>query len=204
MQKSVRALPVNQTLRINILRGAFLAGLPLILFSQPQWHAALYETIEILGLALVFSAVLGRFWAILYIGSHKNRAVMQDGPYSICRHPLYFFSTLGVFGFGLLLGSLVISVVLGGITLAILTLTARKEEAFLRGSFGAAHEAYAARVPMILPRPALFRSADTITVSVSHLRRNLLDALVFLGFIPLAEVLEYMKKLNVLPGFPIY
>ena len=204
MPRSTRSLPVNQAVRINILRLAFLAGLPLIFFSQSAWPDAVFETMELIGLTLVIAAVLGRFWAILYIGGHKNRTVMQDGPYSICRHPLYFFSTLGVVGLGLMLGSVVIAILLGGLTLLILSLTARKEEAFLRGTFGPDYDAYAARVPMILPRPSLFRTADTVSVSVPHLRMNLKDALVFLLFIPLAELMEDLKESRFLPGFAIY
>jgi hypothetical protein len=152
----------------------------------------------------VIAAVLGRFWSILYIGGHKNNTVMQDGPYSVCRHPLYLFSTLGVFGLGLMLGSIVLAMALGGLTLVILSVTARKEEAILRGMFGSAYDIYAARVPMILPKPALFRSPATVTVSVPHLRENLMDALVFLTFIPLAELMEWLKDVNMFPTVPIF
>ena len=204
MPRSTRTLPVNQAIRINILRAAFAAGLPVILFSRPGWPEAVFETMEVIGLALVIAAVLGRFWAILYIGGHKNQTVMQDGPYSICRHPLYLFSTLGVVGLGFMLGSLVIAIALGGLTFVILSTTARKEEAFLRGTKGNDYDLYAERVPMILPRLSLFRTGQTITVSVPHLRQNLMDALVFLMFIPLAEFLEHMKEAQAIPAFLIY
>ena len=83
-------------------------------------------------------------------------------------------------------------------------MTARKEEAILRGRFGGSYDAYAARVPMILPKPSLFQSPSTITVSVPHLRENLMDALVFLTFIPLAELMEMVKEMNLFPTFPIF
>jgi dTDP-4-dehydrorhamnose 3,5-epimerase len=51
---------------------------------------------------------------------------MQEGPYSICRHPLYLFSTIGAAGFGLLLDSLTLTVVFGLGAFAILSLTARR------------------------------------------------------------------------------
>jgi protein-S-isoprenylcysteine O-methyltransferase Ste14 len=163
-----------------------------------------FELMEVAGLAAIIAAVLGRFWSILYIGGHKNNTVMQAGPYSICRHPLYLFSTLGVFGLGLMLGSIVLALAFGGLTLLILTVTARKEEAVLRGLFGGSYDTYAARVPMILPKPSLFQSPGSITVSVPHLRENLMDALVFLTFIPLAELMEMVKEMNLLPTFPIF
>lgn len=202
--RTIATTPADQVLRITILRIVFVLMLPLIFFSRSAWPELMFEALEVTGLALVITAVLGRFWAILYIGGHKNQMVMQDGPYSVCRHPLYLFSTLGVLGLGFMLGSIVLTLVLGGLTFAILTTTARREEAFLRGTFGAAYDAYAARVPMILPRPSGFQTAPMVTFSVAHLRGNLFDALVFLAFIPLAETKELLAKFAVLPTFPIW
>jgi protein-S-isoprenylcysteine O-methyltransferase Ste14 len=199
MFASSRSTPVNQVIRVNLLRAAFLCTLPLMIFTHSAWPDELQEVLEIIGLTCVIGAVLGRFWAILYIGGHKNNSIMQEGPYSICRHPLYLFSTFGVVGLGLMLGSLVLTVVLGVLTFMILSITAKKEEAFLRHKFGPTYDAYAAVVPMILPRLSGFRSEASIVVSVSHLRQNLMDALVFLLFIPLAELLREVAHLPVLP-----
>lgn len=204
MTQTARPRAVNQVIRINILRLTFLLCLPAILFTQSVWPELVYEALEIVGLTAVIAAVLGRFWSILYIGGHKNNTVMQEGPYSVCRHPLYLFSTLGVVGLGLMLGSFVLALALGGLTLLILSVTARKEEAILRGMFGAAYDDYAARVPMILPKPSLFQTPATIAVSVAHLRENLMDALVFLTFIPLAELVEVIKEMNLFPTIPIF
>lgn len=203
MQQTTRTAEVNQAIRVNILRFAFLLCLPLILFSGPVWPEAVRAVVEVIGLTLVIAAVLGRFWAILYIGGWKNRTVMQDGPYSCCRHPLYFFSTLGVIGFGLMLGSVIVTLVLGSLTLSILAITARYEEAYLRGTFGPAYDEYLARVPMILPRLSAFRTPNSITVSLPHLRGNLKDALVFLLFIPLAELVGFAKEEGLLLSYPL-
>lgn len=200
MISQTRATPVNQATRVNILRVAFLLAMPLVVFTRSAWPMAVLEILEVAGLALEIAAVLGRFWSIVYIGGQKNQTIMQDGPYSVCRHPLYLFSTLGVLGLGLMLGSVIMSALLGGITFAILSVTARKEEAFFRGKFGPAYDEYAARVPMILPSLSGFRTDGEIVVSVRHLRQSLMDALVFLAFIPLAELLEFLKEVFVLPG----
>jgi protein-S-isoprenylcysteine O-methyltransferase Ste14 len=199
MTSSTRTTPVNQAIRVNILRVAFLITLPLLIFTHSAWPDEVQELLEILGLTAVIGGVLGRFWAILYIGGHKNNTVMRDGPYSICRHPLYLFSTLGVIGLGLMLASLILTSILGLLTFLILSATARKEEAFLRHKFGRAYDEYAARVPMILPRLSGFHTESSITVSVPHLRQNLMDARVFLLFIPLAELLREVAHLPVLP-----
>lgn len=192
--------------RINILRGTFLLLLPLVLFAAPIWTRThwVFEILEVLGIALLIGGVLGRFWAILYIGGRKNNMVMQDGPYSICRHPLYLFSTMAVAGFGLMLGSLVLTAVFTILTFLILSQTAAKEEDRLRSAFGADYETYAARVPRIWPKPSLFRSEPEVTFRVDHLRTNLMDALVFLSFIPIAEFAQELKEAGWLPTFPIF
>jgi protein-S-isoprenylcysteine O-methyltransferase Ste14 len=204
MSSPIRSTPVNQAVRVNILRLAFLLAVPLLVFTHSAWPEPVFEVLEVLGLAFIIAAVLGRFWAILYIGGHKNQTVMQDGPYSICRHPLYLFSTLGVLGLGLMLGSIVVTLFLGAMTFAILAATARKEEAFLRGEFGPDYDTYAARVPMIVPRLSGFRTEGEVTISVPHLRQNLMDALVFLSFIPLAEALEFLNENHMLPGIALW
>lgn len=191
--------------RINVLRGSFLLLLPLVLFSWPIWERThwLFEVFEVFGIALLIAGVLGRFWAILYIGGRKNDMVMQDGPYSICRHPLYLFSTLAVAGFGLMLGSLVLTAVFTVLTFLILSQTAANEEERLKELFGTAYETYAARVPRIWPKLSLFQTEPEVTFRVDHLRTNLMDALVFLTFIPLAEIANELKEYGWLPTFPI-
>lgn len=191
--------------RINLLRVTFLLLLPLVLFTAPVWERThwLFEVFEVLGITLLIMGVLGRFWAILYIGGQKDKMVMQDGPYSICRHPLYLFSTVAVAGFGLMLGSLVLTAVFTALTFLILTHTAAKEEQRLRSQFGSEYDTYAARVPRIWPRPSLFQTASEVTFRVDHLRMNLMDALVFLTFIPLAEIAKELKEYGFLPTLPI-
>jgi protein-S-isoprenylcysteine O-methyltransferase Ste14 len=198
--------PFNQKIRIAVLRGFFLLAVPLILFTRSAWMEPgwLFDLFEVTGVFLIITSVLGRFWAILYIGALKNHEVMQDGPYSICRHPLYLFSTIGVIGFGMMLGSLLLTLFLGGAAFAILTATAHREEAFLRAEFGAAYDRYAARVPRIWPRLALFEARPTVTSSIAALRTNFFDALVFLAFIPLAELMEGLKEAGLLPTVPLF
>jgi len=198
--------PANQELRITVLRVTFIVMIPLILFSRSAWMEPewVFEVMEVLGVSLVIFAVLGRFWSILYIGGHKNSQVMQDGPYSICRHPLYLFSTMGVVGLGLMLGSIVLTIGLGVLTFVILTATANKEEDFLRAEFGDAYGKYEAKTPRIWPKLSLFHTEGEVMFDVKHLKGNFFDALVFLTFIPMAELMEWLKEENLVYTFLIY
>lgn len=193
-------------IRRAIMRALIVLLFPLALFVEsayPQGSAA-YEALTTLGVLTVFAGVLGRFWSIIYVGGRKARMVFQDGPYSICRHPLYLFSTVAAVGAGLMLGSLVMAAVTGAVAHALLRITARKEERFLRAEFGSDYDDYAARVPMILPRPSLFTTAETATFAVRPLKANFRDALVFLSLIPLATLLEWLKLHDLVPTFPVY
>lgn len=195
------ARPFNQRLRIAALRTVTaLVVLPLVLLTRPLWDAGWPRDLtRLLGTLLIVAAVLGRFWAILYIGARKNKEVMQDGPYSLCRHPLYLFSTLGVAGFGLLLGSWIMAGLVTLVIYAILSRTAAREERFLRAEFGAAYETYAREVPRILPRAAPIRTAPQILVSIAPLRMTYRDALVFLGFLPAAMLIDWTRAAGLWP-----
>ena len=197
--------PFDQRVRIWGLRALALAVLPLALFTRPAWtpEGWAVETMETLGIYLIVAAVVGRFWSILYIGGRKNREVVRDGPYSVCRHPLYLFSTLGVLGFGLMLGSLALAVGLGAAVALILSATAAREERWLRQEMGAAYLAYETEVPRLWPRLSLFRTPARIEVTVGTLRTNFADALVFMALLPVAELLEGAKVAGWLPTVPL-
>ena len=195
------ASPFNQRIRIGALRLGAIVMIPLLILTHPYFteEGLVFELMENLGVFLIIACVLGRFWSILYVGRHKNRRVVTDGPYSITRNPLYFFSTVGALGVGLLFGKLSLALALGGGVFALLFFTARREQAFLAAEFGDEYAAYAARVPMFLPDPRLFVTAPTVEISADALRRNLLDAFVFLSAIPLAELAEtFYHRLDLL------
>ena len=198
--------PANQKRRIATLRLAFAALLPMILFTQSRWIAvpAVADLLETLGILAILAAVLGRFWAILYIGGRKNAAVMRDGPYSVSRHPLYLFSTIGAAGFGLMLESVTLAAILGGTAWLILSLTAAREEHFLRNTFGGDYDSYARQVPRMLPAWRLFRTSPRVSVEIGTLARNAADALVFVGLIPMAELLKWVASLHALPAVSLF
>lgn len=195
--------PANQKLRIALLRLLFLAILPVILWGYSSWSVWPTEMLHSAGVLAILIAVLGRFWAILYIGGHKNIAVLQDGPYSLCRHPLYLYSIIGIIGFGLLLGSVELALlfcILGGL---VLSATAKREERFLRGRLGAEYDAYSARVPMILPRFSTYHTRSEVSFSPLTLRRNAKDALVFLAALPVAHTINLIHHQGWLLGLAL-
>jgi protein-S-isoprenylcysteine O-methyltransferase Ste14 len=114
-----------------------------------QWALA---GVAALGFVLCWWARLhmGKLWSASITFKEDHR-VVDNGPYALVRHPIYTGISLAAFATALQEGSLI---ALAGA--AILTwgwyVKARIEEDFLRTELGAqAYDAYAARVPMLVP-----------------------------------------------------
>jgi protein-S-isoprenylcysteine O-methyltransferase Ste14 len=103
----------------------------------------------LLSLLLVAPGVWLRAFAAGYV--RKNAELTTTGPYAYTRNPLYMGSLLIAFGFGVASGSVVILLAIGALFAAIYIPTIQGEEEFLRATF-AGFDAYAARVPRLLPR----------------------------------------------------
>lgn len=60
-------------------------------------HSALRAMgFELAGWLLFLAGAFYRWWATLYIGGRKSKSLVCDGPYSTCRHALYFGTFLMV------------------------------------------------------------------------------------------------------------
>jgi hypothetical protein len=149
----------------------------------------------------VLVCFLGRLWSILYVGGRKNDELVVSGPFSMTRNPLYFFSTVGAVGIGLMFGSVLAGAMLGLASFLVFRFTARREAEFLAGRFGDAYKTYAARTPRFWPNPMLYRDQDQWLFSTSALRSTFRDGLYFLAVFPLIEAVEYLRMAGMLPSF---
>jgi protein-S-isoprenylcysteine O-methyltransferase Ste14 len=104
-------------------------------------------------LAVSLLLVLPGLWLRGYAAGYvrKNAELTTTGPYGYTRNPLYLGSMMIAFGFAVAGGQVWIGIALAGLFLAIYLPTIRSEEAYLRGVFPG-FDAYAARVPRLLPR----------------------------------------------------
>jgi protein-S-isoprenylcysteine O-methyltransferase Ste14 len=118
------------------------------------WRARPDLLFMALSLLLVVPGVCLRAYASGYV--KKNAELTSTGPYAYTRNPLYLGSMLIAFGFALASRSVWIALALAALFAIIYIPVIRGEEAFLRSKF-ADFDAYAARVPRLLPR---FRTAS--------------------------------------------
>ncbi|MEI7933081.1 MAG: isoprenylcysteine carboxylmethyltransferase family protein, partial [Alphaproteobacteria bacterium] len=152
-----------------------------------------------LGLAAVVVCILGRCWCTLFIGGRKSAQLVDIGPYSMCRNPLYFFSFLGAFGFGAQIGSLTVALAATLLVVLVFIATVRKEEAFLTGALGEPYLGYLAKTPRFIPNPALWRTVEVIEVRPRLVTMTFVDGLLFLLGVPLALGAAWLHAAGVLP-----
>ena len=113
-----------------------------------------------------------RFWSTMYIGSRKSRELQTDGPYSICRNPLYLGSLCFALAIVVFLTSLTLLVAVLVVAMIYIFNVIPREEYMLRKNFGAQFESYAAQTPRLLPRFSLYRAGETVNVSLKGMRRE--------------------------------
>lgn len=201
MSATFNSIPFDQKIRIRILQVLSVLAIASLLFSRPIWidDQPVREILELSGYVLVFVCVFGRLWSILFVGSRKNSELVTTGPYSMTRNPLYFFSVLGVIGIGLAYGSVLVAMMLGGLSCLVLWFTAQKEGAFLKEKFPGKYQAYAAATPLFLPNFRLYKDGGETTFSPTALFKTFIDVLVFIIALPLIEGLEFLHESESLP-----
>ena len=140
-----------------------------------------------LSLVLVVPGLLLRGYASGYV--KKNAELTVTGPYAYTRNPLYLGSMLIAFGFAVAARSVWIAVVLVVLFLAIYIPVIRGEEEFLRSAFPE-FDAYAARVPRLIPRiPPSRQAGETGGVFSAALYRKHRETDALLGAIAMYAAL---------------
>ena len=94
--------------------------------------------------------LIARAWAVLYEAQRQGR-LATGGPYEHVRHPQYVGFVLVMFGF-LVQWPTLVTVVMFPILVAMYIRLSVFEEHEAKREFGAAYDAYAARVPAFFPR----------------------------------------------------
>jgi len=142
------------------------------------------------GFLLVMAGMLGRLWSLLYLSGYKSRQVVDAGPFSVVRNPLYGFSFLAALGLVLVADHLWLAAGLLGAFVLYYPFVVRSEEEGLRRRLGTEYEAYCRRVPRFWPRPRLYRRPERWDVDLKRYGQAWRDALWF----PLALLLLGLLK----------
>ena len=191
---------------MRILKTRLFAVIPvlILLFTRSAWEQKaplITSVLFITGLHLAGIAAVGRLWCSLYIAGHKDSKLIQQGPYSLCRNPLYFFSFLGAVGVGMSTETLKVPLLLGVSFLLYYPSVIRKEEVKLREMFPDEFDQYCARVPRFFPHHIAFEEPKSCKVNPQIYRRHIFSAL---WFVLIVGWLEFFEELHEMGFIPVY
>lgn len=189
-----------QRLRKLVLWAIAILAAAVTTVVQSTWpvDGAIHESIEAAGLVLIGIAVFGRTWCTLYIGGLKSRALINSGPYSISRNPLYMFTFIGAVGVGAQTGSITVSIIFGFITFLVFLPVVLQEEKALKSLFGDTFLNYSSQVPRFGPQISAWRGEDIVVTRPSLLWQTVRDGLVFFLVVPILEVIDWLQVSDVI------
>jgi len=129
-----------------------------------------------LGAILAIVGSTGRTWCLVPIAGRKDKQLMTDGPYSICRNPLYLFSLIGTVGVGLATRTVTVPGVAFAAFLIYYVGVIRSEQNRLAETHGDAFKAYVSEVNALFPGFRNYRPlGETQEVYVRPFLKGLID-----------------------------
>jgi hypothetical protein len=147
------------------------------------------------------AAVLGRIWSSFYICGYKNRQIVNQGPYSAVRNPLYLFSFLGVLGLAFSSGNLLFTGLIITLFLVYYPLVIANEERRLKEFLGETFIHYAETTPRFVPNPSKYRQPEMYPVNVKTFTKSFLDGVWFFpGYIAM-DILKTGHDAGIIPVF---
>ncbi len=189
-----------ERLRIHISRIFVVLLIIIISVSTSYWEDSILSGLLFaFGITLAGIASLGRLWCSLYIGGYKTDSLITEGPYSMCRNPLYFFSFIGAMGVGFASETFLIPFL---ITLAFTIyypLVIKSEEMELKKLHGSEFSAYFDNVPSFFPKISYLKEPEEYIVKPIVFRKHIFDALWFIWLIGILEIIEKLRAVDIIP-----
>ena len=196
-ETAARPTQRGRKLALRALIASLLLAMPFVRSAFPLEE--LHETLESAGMLLILIGILGRAWCTMHIGGQKFTELVDYGPFSVSRNPLYVFSLVATFGAGLQTGSILFALLATGGVWLVIDMTVRREETALRGRFGETFDAYGASTPRYGPRVSSWRPQNVVPVNMTLFYKTILDGFLFFLIVPIAELIDWLQELGHLP-----
>jgi len=187
--------------RIRTTRTVAVVVLAGLLFVAPIWgrHGAVSEILRWSGYLALIVGVMGRVWCAAYIGGRKSQLIIDVGPYSTTRNPLYVFSFVGLLGIGLVSGMLTVAALLALAFALYYRGVVAGEERFLAGRHAQEFADYVKRVPRWIPRPGLYREAGEPMGLPRNVLITIRESSAFFLALPLFSLIGWLQASGALP-----
>ena len=192
---------LSRKLRIPLLRIALIPIAFCALFGWRSWQdeSVTDFVVEWSGYAFLLAGMGIRLWSILYIGGRKAAELVTDGPYSLCRNPLYIGTVLLTIGASLCFENLLMLLVSLAVMIPVHAMVTLGEERSLERKFGEDYRAYKRTVPRFLPSFRSYHSPEYVTVSVRSVRRAVAEVSAILLIPMLGALIEMLHAKGLLP-----
>ena len=188
--------------RMYLSRVLGALGVVAYVFMAPVWpdrYVWLAEAFAFAGLLLVSLGVVGRVWALSYLVGKKSKTLVTEGPFSLCRNPLYLFSFLGLLGICLRTQTLAIPAVVMPLFVLVHLRSVRNEESKLRAMFPGEFDAYAKLIPRFVPSLAHFKESDMLTVNAVLFRKGITELTMFFVMMAFLELVTVLHRTGTAP-----
>lgn len=194
----------SSRLRLRLTRLLAVSILTMFAAGAAYWTAAhplVEKSLFVVGVMLAGFGAAGRAWATSYISGHKLKRLITSGPYSICRNPLYFFSTILGVGFGFCTETFTMPILIGVTLLVLYYFQIRREEQLLHGAFGDQYEEYVANVPRFFPTLFRYTEPEEICISPRQFKSGMFGIAFLLMLIGVLEMLQGLHQSGMLPVY---
>lgn len=187
--------------RIGVTRVFFLGLVVLALFTSSLLSAdpgARLATL-IISCGCVVIAVLGRLWCSLYLCGYKTSKLVDVGPFSTVRNPLYLFSLIGATGIGIATTSIVITFLIVAFFIVVYPCVIANEESRLETVLGHEYRSYRERTPRLVPDFRLYKGVRHYTVNMRQVHAAFLDVGWFFVALGCARLIPTLHDAQMLP-----
>lgn len=116
--------------------------------------------------------VMFRTWATIFVGGRKDRELQIDGPYSLCRNPLYFGGLCFALSLACFLESASFLVVFAAAFFFYQLRVVRAEEFFLEQRFEEDYRNYCRRTPRFWPRWSNYNAPEFVRADLRMLKKE--------------------------------
>jgi protein-S-isoprenylcysteine O-methyltransferase Ste14 len=167
-----------------------------VIFSPPPVERNhLSEFVEILCYLLVAVATMGRLWCGIYVFGRKSDELCLDGPYSICRNPLYLFSFIGGMGVVMASNHILLMIVFVAISCFYYFMVVKSEEKRLLRLFGHEYEIYCSKVMRFRPNFRNHWSREKLEVNPKLIFHAMVKNMWFFWLLFTLEIIETLKRI---------
>lgn len=191
------------TPRLRLTLGFYLGLWLVTAVAGPPPAASLAERhMDLIAWLIVVAGSLGRIWCSVFVAGRKDAVLVTEGPYALCRHPLYMLSICVAAGLGLATHSLVLAALAVIVVWALVAQAARSEERLLLSLHGSAYADYMVRARRFLPRLSALPAArppERLEIQPRVLWKSFLDAGSIVLLLALIIATRLLREAGITP-----